>query len=69
VFIIAGLVNKLQMREYLSVHFCGHFFHVDPLSNRVKMGNANHVEYYTNALPNIHKILRDSYIKETGYFL
>ena len=55
VFIIVGLVNKLQMREYL-VHFCGHFFSIDPLSSRAKIDNADHVKYCKNAVPNIHKI-------------
>lgn len=45
-FIIVGLVNKLQMRQYLSVCFCGHFSSIDPLSNRAKIDNVDHVKYY-----------------------
>lgn len=53
-------------REYLSVHFCGHFLSIDRLSNRTKIDNADHVKYYKNALPNSHKILRETTVLKTG---
>lgn len=65
---IVELVNKLQMTEYLSVCFCGHFFSIDSLPSEAKIILDMISNTYQNAVPNIHKYKNRAVLEKQDFF-
>lgn len=66
-FIIVEVVNKLQMTEYLSVCFFGHFFSVDSLSSEGKILFDIISIAYQIAVPNIHKCKKKTVLEKQEF--